>query len=110
MGRQPVPQQGGLLPAQEATQLGQHLDQGVGVVVAGLEVEAELGAATSDAVAEGGRHRRLLPVEPVLEHRRLADRGPAAADIGGQAERGLVEEDQAGFASLVFAESAATVL
>ena len=98
--RQPVPQQRGLLPTQEATQLGQDLDQGVGVVVAGLEVEGELGAAAADAVAQRGRHRRLLPVEPVLEHRRVADRRPGAAHVRGQAERGLVEEDQAGSASL----------
>src|SRR4029450_13737463 len=75
-------------------------DQAVGVVVAGLEMETELGATTSDAVAQRGRHRGLLPVESVLEHWRLADRGPAAADVGSEAERGLVEEDQAGSASL----------
>jgi hypothetical protein len=40
---------GGLLPAQEAAQLIQHLDEGFGVVVAGLDVEAELGAAAVEA-------------------------------------------------------------
>jgi hypothetical protein len=100
VGRQPVPQQRGLLPTQEAAQLAQDLDQAVGVVVARLEVQGDLGAAASDAIAQRGRHRGLLPVERVGQHRRLTDRRPGPADVGGQAEGGFVEEDQAGSAPL----------
>jgi hypothetical protein len=42
VGGQAIPQQRRLLPAEEAPQLAEHHDQGVGVVAAGLEVEAEL--------------------------------------------------------------------
>jgi len=65
VGGQAVPQQRGLLPAQEPPQLTENLDQAIGVVVAERDVE--------------GQVRRTL---------------------GGQAERGLVEEDQTGFARL----------
>jgi hypothetical protein len=47
---QVVPQQHGLLPAQEFPQLLEDLDQLLGVVVARGEVEGELGAAAFDAV------------------------------------------------------------
>jgi hypothetical protein len=63
-------------------------------------VEGQLGATAAHAIAERGRHRGLLPVERVGQHRRLASGRPAAADVRGQAERGLVEEDQAGSAPL----------
>ena len=43
-----IPQQGRLLPTQEAPQLAQHADQAVGVVAAGLDMEGELAAATSE--------------------------------------------------------------
>jgi hypothetical protein len=55
VGRQTVPGQGRLLPAEEATQLAQDLNQAVGVVVAGLDVEGKLGAAAADAITERGR-------------------------------------------------------
>jgi hypothetical protein len=42
----------------------------------------------------------LLPVERVGQGGRLGDRRPGPAHIRGQAERRLVEEDQAGSASL----------
>jgi hypothetical protein len=100
VGRQAVPQQGGLLPAQEAPQLGEDLKQAVGVVVAGGDVEGELGAAAADAVAQRGGHGGLLPVERVYQDWRLAPGCPAAAHVGRQAERRFVEEDQAGSAPL----------
>jgi hypothetical protein len=104
MGRQPIPQQRGLLAAEDAAQLTLDLDQTVGVVVARLDVEAELGAATVHAVAQRSRHRRALPVERMVKHRRLAARRPGAADVGRQAERALVEEDQTSSAPIgVFA-------
>jgi hypothetical protein len=61
VGGQAVPQQGCLLATQEPAQLAQDLDQGVGVVAAGGEVEGELGAAAARAITERGRHGRLLP-------------------------------------------------
>jgi hypothetical protein len=73
---------------------------GVGVVVAGGDVEGELGAAAADAVAQRGRHGGLLPVARVGQHRRVAPGRPAAAHVRGQAERTLVQEDQTGSASL----------
>jgi hypothetical protein len=100
VGGQAVPQQGCLLPTKEATQLAKDLDQGIGVVVAGGDMEGQLGPTATDAVAQRGRHRGLLPVERVHQDWRLALGCPAAADIRGQAERGLVEEDQAGSAPL----------
>ena len=100
VGWQPVPQQGGLLPAEEAPQPFEDFDQAVGIVVACPDVESELGAAAANAVAQRGRHGGLLPVERVGQDGRPADRRPGAAHIRGQAERGLVEEDQAGSASL----------
>jgi hypothetical protein len=51
-----IPQQRGLLAAEEAAQLGQHLDQAVDVVVARLEMGGALCAATPHAVAQRGRH------------------------------------------------------
>jgi hypothetical protein len=51
MSGQPVPEQGRLLTAEELPQLADHLDQSIGVVVAGGDVEAELGAATAHAIA-----------------------------------------------------------
>jgi hypothetical protein len=60
MGGQPVPQQGGLLAAQEPPQSAQDLDEGVGVVGTGLDVEGKLGAAARYDLAARGRHRRLL--------------------------------------------------
>jgi hypothetical protein len=50
MGGQPVPQQGGLLAAKEPPQLGEHLDQAVGVVAA--RPEAQLGATAPYPVAD----------------------------------------------------------
>jgi hypothetical protein len=44
--------------------------------------KAALGAATSYAVAERGRHRRLLPVERVGQCRWLAARRPAPTHLG----------------------------
>jgi hypothetical protein len=41
-------------PPRKAAQLAEHLDEGVGVVVARLDVEGELGATAADAVAERG--------------------------------------------------------
>ena len=55
MGRQPVPEQGRLLPTQEPAQLTKDLDEGVGVVVAGGDMEGQLRPAAADAVAERGR-------------------------------------------------------
>jgi hypothetical protein len=60
---QPLPQQGGFLPAEEPSQLAEDLDQAVGVVVAGRDVKGELGAAAVYALAEGGRHRGLLQLD-----------------------------------------------
>jgi hypothetical protein len=80
--RQAVPHQRGLLAAQDAAPLPQDLDQAVGVVAAGRDVEAALGAATSYAVAERGRHRHLLPVERVGQCRWLAARRPGPAHLG----------------------------
>ena len=100
MGWQAVPQQRGLLPAEESAQPAQDLDQALGVVVASGDVEAQLGATTAHAVAQRRRHRRLLPVERVDQHRRLAAWRPGAAHLGRQAEGAFVEEDQAGSAPL----------
>jgi hypothetical protein len=63
-------------------------------------MEGELGPATADSVAQGRGHGGLLPVEPMDQGRRSADRRPGPAQVRGQAERGLVEEDQAGSAPL----------
>jgi len=79
---QAIPPQRGLLAAQDAAQLAQDLDQAVGVVAAGRDVEAALGAATSYAIAERRRHGRLLPVERVGQCRWLAARRPAPAHLG----------------------------
>jgi hypothetical protein len=100
VGGQPVPEQGGFLATEEAAQLRKDLDEGFSVVVAGGDVEGQLGAAAAHPVAERGRHGGLLPVERVGQGGWLATRCPAAADVRGQAERGLVEEDQAGSAPL----------
>src|SRR5207247_1581696 len=62
--------------------------------------EAELGAATADAVAQPGRRRGLVPLERVHQHRRPAARRPGPAYVRGQAERGLVEEGRTGAAPL----------
>jgi hypothetical protein len=51
VGGQAVPQQRGLLAAEKAAQLAERADQGVGVVVARLDMEGELGAAAAVAVA-----------------------------------------------------------
>jgi hypothetical protein len=48
------PEQGRLLTAEEPSQLAEHLDQAVGVVVAGRDVEGKLGTAAADAVADRG--------------------------------------------------------
>jgi hypothetical protein len=100
MGRQPVPEQGRLLPTQEPAQLTNDLDEGVGVVVAGGDMEGQLRPAAPDAVAEGGRHRGLRPVERMGQGGRATTRRPGPTHVRGQAERGLVEEDQAGSAPL----------
>jgi hypothetical protein len=100
MGGEAIPQQGGLLAAQEAAQLAQDLDEGIGVVVAGGDVEGELGATTADAITDRSGHRRLLPVERVGQRRWLAAWRPGAAHVRGQAERAFVEEDQTGSAPL----------
>jgi hypothetical protein len=82
MGGQPIPQQGRLLTAEELPQLAQDPNEGVGVVVAGRDVEGQLSATTADAITERGRHRGLLPVERVRQHRRPATRRPGAAHVG----------------------------
>ena len=79
VGGQPVPQQRGLLPAEEAAQLAQGLDEGVGVVGVELVVEGQRGAATAGAVAQSGGHGCPLPLEPVAHHRRAAAWRPGAA-------------------------------
>jgi hypothetical protein len=55
VGRQPVPQQRRLLPAERPAQLAERADQGVGVVGVDLMEEGELGAAAAGAVAQPGR-------------------------------------------------------
>jgi len=47
-----IPQQRGLLSAEEAAQLAQHLDQPLGVAIAGRDVESELGATAAHAIAD----------------------------------------------------------
>jgi hypothetical protein len=79
VGGQPVPQQGRLLPAEEAAQLAERADQGVGVVGDWLVVEGQLGAAAAGAVADRGGHRGPLPLEVVADDRGAADRRPGAA-------------------------------
>jgi len=64
-GQQPVPDQGGLLPAEDAAQPGERVDQRVGVVGVGLAVEGDLGAAAVGAVAQSGGHVRAFPAEAV---------------------------------------------
>jgi hypothetical protein len=49
---QPIPQQRGLLSAEELPQLAQDFDEGVGVVIAGRDVESELGATAAHAIAD----------------------------------------------------------
>jgi hypothetical protein len=51
VGGQAVPQQRGLLAAEKAAQRTKDVDQAVGVVVARLDMEGELGAAAAVAVA-----------------------------------------------------------
>jgi hypothetical protein len=87
-------------PTEEPAQLLENLDQGVGVVVAGGDMEGQLGPTATDAVAERGRHRGLLPVERMGQGGRATTRRPGPPDVRGQAERGLVEEDQTGSAPL----------
>jgi hypothetical protein len=72
MGGQPIPQQGRLLPAEEASQLTERLDQAVGVVGVDLAVEGEGRAAATGAVAEPGGHRHSLPFEVVADDRSVA--------------------------------------
>jgi hypothetical protein len=83
MGRQVIPQQRGLLAAEEAPQLAEDFDQAVGAAVARMDVEGELGAA-AHAVAERGGHRGAFPVERVGQHRRPAAQRlrPAALPAG----------------------------
>jgi hypothetical protein len=50
---------------EEAVQLAEHADEGVGVVVAGLQVEGKLAAAARGAIADRGGRRGALPVERV---------------------------------------------
>jgi hypothetical protein len=63
-------------PGEMVVDGGEELDQGVGVVGAGLEVEHRVGLGT--VVREGQRrcHRHPAPAEPVPQHGRLAPRGP----------------------------------
>jgi hypothetical protein len=62
MGGHAIPQQGGLLPAEEPSQLTEDLDEALGVVVAGRVVEAELGAAAPSPQARRHRARISLAV------------------------------------------------
>src|SRR5829696_9541180 len=112
VGRQPVPQQGRLLPTQEAPQLAQHADQAVGVVAAGLDMEGQLAAATGRAKAQRGGDRGALPVEPVDQHGGVPAGRPGRAHDRGQRNAGLVEEADDGLAPpgvfLILGQSLAT--
>jgi hypothetical protein len=99
VGGQAIPPQGGLLPAEEASQLAEHPDQGVGVVAAGLQVEAKLAATAAHPIAQGGSHRRALPVERMDQQWRLPTRRPRRAHAGGQAHTRLVKEADDGAAT-----------
>jgi hypothetical protein len=85
-GRQPVPQQGRLLPAEKAAQLDERADQRLGVVGADLVVEGGRRAATARAVAQPSRHRGPLPFEVVADDGGVADRRPGPA--GHRQQRG----------------------
>jgi hypothetical protein len=78
-GRQPIPHQRRLLPAQRPSQLAERADQRSGVVGADLVVEGHRRAAATRAVAQPGRHRRPLPLEAVADHRRAARAAPRSA-------------------------------
>jgi hypothetical protein len=58
------------VPAEEAAQLAQSLNERVGVVGVELMVERQRGAATAGAIAQPGRHGCPLPVAVVADHRR----------------------------------------
>jgi hypothetical protein len=96
VGGQPVPQQGCLLPAEEASQLAQGADQGLRVVGADLMVEGEGRAATAGAVAQGGGHGCPLPLEPVADDWGVAARRPGTADNRQQRGARLVPEHKHG--------------
>ena len=96
VGGQPVPEQGRFLPAEEAAQLAQGLDEGVGVVGVRLMVKGEGRAAAAGAVAQAGRHRRPLPVEVVVEDGGDPAWRPGAAGDGEQGDAGLVPEHDGG--------------
>jgi hypothetical protein len=74
MGGQPIPQQGGLLPTQKPAQLRKDLDQGVGLVVAGDDVEGQLGTAAAEALAS-----LLQPPATLLQDSPAVTPSPSAA-------------------------------
>ena len=96
VGREAVPQQGRLLPAQEDPQLVQGLDERVGVVGVGLVVEGQRRAAAARPVAQAGRHRGPLPLEVVAEDGGVAARRPGPADDRQQRHARLVEAHDGG--------------
>jgi hypothetical protein len=80
VGGQPVPHQRRLLPAEEAAQLAQRLDEGVGVVGVVLLVEAHGRAAAQRAVADRRCHRCALPPEVVADDGGVPAGRPGPAD------------------------------
>jgi hypothetical protein len=93
---QPIPQQDHLVAGIEASQLLQHRDEAVGVGAGLLQVEAEPGGGGVWPIAQGGRHRGLLPPEPMPQHRRLAAWRPGAPHRWDQRDGRFVEDDDPG--------------
>src|SRR6266536_4846880 len=85
VGGQPVPHKGRLLPAKEAAQLVQGLDERVGVVGDWLVVEGQLRAATAGAVAQRGGHGGALPLEVVADDG-VRPRGAQVRRVTGNSE------------------------
>jgi hypothetical protein len=81
VGRQPVPHQRRLLPAEETSQLSEGPDQAVGVVGADLMVEGQ-GRATAGAITQPRGHRRTLPLEAVVNDRGMPAWRPGPAGHG----------------------------
>ncbi len=94
VGGQSVPHQHHRFTGVERFDLFQRLDQGGGVVAAGLEVEAQprTTPGVAGVVAQGGGHRGAFPVQPVPQDGSAAAGRVGATDLGQQGHARFVEE------------------
>src|SRR5208282_2195167 len=99
VGGQAVPHQNRLSPSQLFLQVFQEADEAFGVVASLPGLKEKSAAPPIAAVAEGGAHRHLRPIEGVDQNRGFPFRGPGAADGRALGDAALVLEEDPGLAT-----------